>query len=87
MALLFFADVAIVALVSAFFLSLAVKWGWLEWAQVHAPNEFVSKLLNCKFCTSFWVSVIVSLIGWAVGGMWYMIFAPFCATVIIRELW
>lgn len=87
MSLIFLADIALVALCSGFFLSLAVKWGWLEWAQIHAPNEFVSKLLNCKFCTSFWVSVIASLIGWAIGGMWYMIFVPFFATIIIRELW
>lgn len=87
MALIFFADIVLVALASAFVLSLAVKWGILEWLQVHAPNEFFSKMLNCKFCTSFWVAVIVSLIGWAIGGMWYMVFAPIFATVIIRELW
>lgn len=87
MALIFFADIVLVALASAFVLSLAVKWGVLEWLQIHAPNEFFSKMLTCKFCTSFWVAVIVSLIGWAIGGMWYMIFAPIFATVIIRELW
>lgn len=87
MALIFIADVAIVALVVSFVMSLAVKWGWLEWAQVHAPTELIGKLLNCKFCVSFWMSVIVSLIGWAIGGQYTMLFVPFCSTVIARELW
>ena len=87
MALIFVANVAIVALTVGFIMSVAVKWGWLEWAQVHAPNAFFEKLLGCKFCVSFWMSVIASLIGWAVGGMWWMIFVPFCSSVIARELW
>lgn len=87
MALIFVANVVIVALTVGFVMSLAVKWHLLEWLQVHAPNAFFEKLLGCKFCISFWMSVIVSLIGWAIGGMYYMIFVPFCSTVIARELW
>ena len=72
--------VAVVALVSAFLLSLAVKWGWLEWMQVHAPNEVLERLLGCKFCVSWWMCVAVSSAAWAVTG--YAAFAgvPFCAT-------
>lgn len=87
MALIFLSDIVLVALGSAFVLSLAVKWGVLEWAQVHAPTELVSKMLNCKFCVSFWTALAVSLIMWAVGGYWHIVFAPVFATVIIRELW
>ena len=32
--------VAAVALAAAFLLNLAVKWGIMEWLQVHAPNAF-----------------------------------------------
>lgn len=87
MALTFVADVIIVSLVVGFVMSLAVKWGWLEWAQVHAPGKLIHESLMCKFCTSFWLSVVVSLVGWAVSGQWCMILVPFCSTVIARELW
>lgn len=77
----------VVALAAAFFLSLAVKWGWLEWAQIHAPNEFLEKLLNCKFCCSWWTGVIISLTLCVMTGHWYLIAVPICSTLITRELW
>lgn len=79
--------VAVVAMASAFVLSLAVKWGWLEWLQVHAPNELLNKLFNCKFCCSFWVSVGISLILCVATGEWVLLAVPVCATLITRELW
>ncbi len=79
--------VAVVALVAAFVLGLAVKWGWLEWLQVHAPNDFFAKLLNCKFCCSFWVGLIISLTLLAVTAHWSLLAVPFCSTIITRELW
>lgn len=83
----FACGVAVVALASAFLLSLMVKWGWLEWLQVHAPNEFIGKLLNCKFCCSWWVGLVASLIVCIVTGMWVLMLAPICSTVITRDLW
>ena len=79
--------IAVVALVAAFLLSLAVKWGWLEWLQVHAPNDLFSKLLNCKFCCSFWMSVAVSLTLCVATGQWVLMAVPVCSTIITRELW
>ena len=79
--------VAVIALVAAFLLSLAVKWGWLEWLQVHAPNAFFEKLFNCKFCCSWWLSVGISLILSIATGQWFIMAAPLCTTVITRELW
>ena len=78
---------AIVSLVSAFLLSLCVKWGWLEWMQVHAPCEMLSRLLGCKFCLSFWTGVAVCAVIAAVTGTWPVLLAPPCATLITRELW
>lgn len=83
---LFVCWVAVVALAAAFVLSLAVKWGWLEWLQVHAPNDFVHALLTCKFCTSWWLSVLMC-IGPAIAGPWWLILVPVCSTIITRELW
>ena len=44
--------IVVIALAASFVMSLAVKWGILEWLQVHAPNDFLYKLFSCKFC--FW---------------------------------
>ena len=79
--------VAIVSLSAAFLLSLAVKWGWLEWLQVHAPSDFLHELFSCKFCCSFHVSAIISLTLCVVTGEWLLLAVPVCSTVITRELW
>lgn len=86
-ALEFICYVAVVALASAFFLGLAVKWRILEWLQVHAPNEFFGRMFNCKFCCSFWVGVVISLTLCVVTGQWTLLAVPICSTVITRELW
>lgn len=87
MALFFASNIIIVSLATSFLLTLASKWGWLEWLQVHAPNEFFSKLLNCKFCVSFWASVLLSVIYYFVTREPYLLAVPFCSTMIVRELW
>ena len=76
-----------VSLSAAFVLGLAVKWKILEWLQVHAPNEFFGKLFNCKFCCSWWVSVLISLTLCVTTGQAFLLLVPFCSTVIVRELW
>lgn len=83
----FISWVAVIALSAAFFLGLAAKWGWIEWLQVHAPNDFSYKLFSCKFCCSWWVAVIISLTLSVVVGQWLLLAAPICTTVITRELW
>jgi len=83
----FFCWSAVVGLVAAFALALAQKWGWIEWAQVHAPNEFIHKLVSCKFCCTWWVSVGISLTLWIATGHWWFIIIPVCSTMIGRNLW
>lgn len=78
---------AVISTVAAFVLALLQKWGLLEWLQVHAPNDFFGKLFNCKFCCSWWVSVIISLTLSVVTGVWALALVPFCSTLIARELW
>lgn len=77
----------VIALAAAFLLSLCVKWGWLERAQVAAPNDFFEKLLSCKFCCSFWVCAGLALVAASVTGCWALLAAPVCSTLITRELW
>ena len=79
--------VAVVALAAAFLLGLAVKWGVLEWLQIHAPNDFLGQLFNCKFCCSFHVSMIISLTLCVATGQWWLLAVPVCSTVIARDLW
>jgi len=83
----FISWVAVVILAAAFLLSLARKWGIIEWLQVHAPTDFLYKLFSCKFCTSFWTGVAISLTLWMVTGAWQMLLIPICSTVIVRDLW
>ena len=83
----FFCGIVIVSLSAAFFLGLAVKWHWLEWLQKHAPNDFLNKLFSCKFCCSWWMSVIISLILCVITGNLWLLAVPVCTTVITRELW
>lgn len=78
---------AVVSYLAAFLLNLAVKWGIMEWLQVHAPNAFFEKMFNCKFCCSFHTAMIISLILCLATGHWYLLAIPFCSTVITRELW
>lgn len=79
--------VAVIALTAAFLLALATKWGWIEWLQVHAPTEWLNKLFSCKFCCSWWVSVLISLILWMAAGQTLLLAVPVCSTIITRELW
>ena len=50
----------IVALVAAFVILLAKKLGIIEWMQVHG-SEFISKMVSCDFCLSFWVGSAMCL--------------------------
>ena len=72
---------------AAFFLGLANKWGWLEWLQVHAPSDMICRLFSCKFCCSWWMNVIISIILCVVTGNWWLAAIPVFATPITKELW
>lgn len=78
--------VTLISLAAAFALSVATKWGVLEWLQVHAPNEFFNKLLNCNFCCSFWIGLILSGVLAIVTGHWYILLCPICSTILTRDL-
>ena len=68
--------VAAVALFVKFGLTVAEKWGMLEWLQLHAPNEFFHKLFACNFCQSFWFGLFLSTL-LAIFVDWRLIFIPF----------
>ena len=78
--------VAVVGLAASFALALASKWGWLEWAQVHAPSDLLNEMLNCHFCCSWWACVILCLLLLPLGG-WAMLLVAPCSTMIAKWLW
>ena len=67
--------VALVAMAVKFAITLAEKWGILEWLQLHAPNEFLHKLFSCNFCQSFWLGLCLSFL-LAIFVDWRLIFVP-----------
>ena len=79
--------VAVVGMIAAFVLSLADKWGIIEYLQIHAPNDFLNKLFSCPFCCSWWVGVAISLSLLLVTKEWFFLAVPLCSTILTRELW
>lgn len=77
----------VAACLASFGLALAQKWGWIEWAQVHAPNDFLYKLLSCHFCTTWWACVLICIIGACVAHSWVYVLAAPIATMIGIRLW
>lgn len=67
--------VCLVALGVKFLLTLADKWGIMEWLQAHAPNKLLFQLFTCDFCKSFWLGLCLS-IPLAVLLDWRFIFIP-----------
>lgn len=77
----FLCYVVCVALAVKFMLTIAEKWGILEWLQAHAPNEFFHKLFTCNFCQSWWLGVCLSiLLGIFVD--WHLFFVPIFSSSI-----
>ena len=75
----------LVALLAAFMVLLAYKWGVVEYLQVHG-NEFISKMAHCEFCLSWWCCVFLSVVIIHHTGNFYLLLVPFMATPITRRL-
>ncbi len=75
----------VVGLLAAWMLTLADKWGWCEWLQVHAPCDFLYKLFMCNFCCSYWLGCIISLTLFVIIGRWEMLIVPMISTMITRK--
>lgn len=89
--------IAIVALLAAWIITLADKWGIREWLQVHADaivnkilprydSDFFNRLFSCNFCCGWWVAVIISLTLFVITEQWPMLAIPLCSTPITRKL-
>lgn len=63
--------VILVGCLVKFTLTLANKWGWIEWLQLNAPSDFFYKMFSCEFCMSFHLGMVFSVI----------------LAVVFRDLW
>ena len=81
----FLISVILIALASAFVLTLAYKWGVIEWMQVHG-DKIISQMANCDFCLSFWSNVIVCMVVMLVVDDVTVGLAPLFSTMITRKL-
>lgn len=75
--------ILLIALFSAFIISLLKKVGIIEWLQIHG-SELISKLAHCDFCLSWWMNVIVSVTIALALGNWIFLLVPFFSTMITR---
>ena len=74
-----------VALWVTFLLLLAYKVGIIEWMQVHS-GKFISKMAQCDFCMSWWLSVIITLVVLCFTCNVMLLVVPFLSTPIARRL-
>lgn len=81
----FLISIILIALASAFVLTLAYKWGVIEWMQVHG-YKIISQMANCDFCLSFWSNVIVCMVVMLVVDDVTIGLAPVFSTMITRKL-
>lgn len=85
--------VLLTALFSAFEILVLMKWGVIEWLQVHGIdakwdkiNDLMSKMAHCNFCLSFWACVLLSLVGFGFTGNGYLLFVPFFSAPLTRYI-
>lgn len=81
----FLISIILIALASAFVLTLAYKWGVIEWMQVHG-DKIISQMANCDFCLSFWSNVIVCMVVMFFVDDVTVGLAPVFSTMITRKL-
>lgn len=77
--------VFIIGTAAAFLLTLAKKWGIVEYVQVHG-NDFFSQMFHCDFCLSFWLGVVLAVLASICTGHPQLLLVPICSTMITRAL-
>ena len=78
-------QIVLVSLLASFVLSLAIKWGIVEYVQIHG-NAFFSKMFSCYFCLSFWSGVIVSIVFAIFTGDLLFLFCPIFSTNVTKKM-
>lgn len=73
------------ACIAAFLVTLAKKWGFVEWLQVHG-NSFFSKMAHCDLCLSFWASMLVACVAFVITGDARVLIAGLVSVTVTRKL-
>lgn len=79
----FFCFVVLVALAVKFLRTLAIKWGILEWLQVHSPSKFFDTLFSCEFCQSFHLGMAICIVCAIITHNWYLLLVPIFSSNIL----
>lgn len=77
--------IIIEVLLGSFLIILIERIGLREKGQIYGP-KLISKMLNCDFCLSFWVCVLISVAIFIKIGNASIFAIPFLATPVIRKL-
>ena len=75
-----------VGFVAAWFLTLADKRDWLHNWQASAPNDLIGQLLSCKYCLSWWTSVVLSVVCAIAMGDGWLLLSAFIGTMTSKHL-
>lgn len=71
-------------ILSAFIIIVSTITGFREWLSIYS-NKFFHKLIECSFCLSFWICVIISIVGYISIPEWSdWIIVPVFGSVIAR---
>ena len=80
------AYIIIISGAAAWLLTLAKKWGIIEWCQIHVTRPKLNELFRCDFCMSWWTAVILSVAAYLVTRDVSVLIVPFVSTTITRRL-
>jgi hypothetical protein len=79
-------DILLFGLIAGVFawwlVTLAYKRGWLEWLQIHAPNDIIHTLFSCHYCMSWWSSLAACIAAALVTGNWALLVSAFIGTFV-----
>lgn len=79
----FLVSVILIGLACSFVLTLADKWRFVEWLQMHG-TELISKAANCRFCLSWWTNLLVCCVIAVATKDCSFLGVPFFSTIITR---
>lgn len=75
----------VIGCIAAFFITLAKKWGIVEYLQVHG-SQLVSEMAHCDFCLSWWACVLLTAMYAVCTGDTMFLGMPFIGTMVSRFL-
>lgn len=75
----------VIGCIASFFITLAKKWGIVEYLQVHG-SELISEMAHCDFCMSWWVCVLLTAMYAVCTGDTMFLAMPFIGTMVSRFL-